>query len=187
LADATFEQPQWKVYDKTGDGGSSDGDISWIAHNGAPRGPGSTDHSPAASAWSPLRQPVFRSLWIAAVASNLGTWMHDIGAVWLMTSLAPSPIMVALMQTATSLPFFLLALPAGALADIVDRRRVLLLMQGWMLVAAALLSLLALMGAITPWLLLAFTFALGVGAAMTTQAWQVINDYQSGWMGTIAV
>jgi MFS family permease len=140
-----------------------------------PRGLGSTDHSAAASAWSPLRQPVFRSLWIAAVASNIGTWMHDVGAVWLMTSLAPSPLMVALMQTATSLPFFLLALPAGALADIVDRRRVLLLMQGWMLVVAALLSVLALMGAITPWLLLAFTFALGVGAAMTTPAWQAIT------------
>jgi MFS family permease len=113
-----------------------------------PRGPAA--NSATASAWSPLRQPVFRSLWIAAVASNIGTWMHDVGAVWLMTSLAPSPIMVALMQTATSLPFFLLALPAGALADIVDRRRLLLLMQEWMLVAAVLLGVLTLMGATTP-------------------------------------
>ena len=136
---------------------------------------GSETKGLSASAWSPLRQSVFRSLWIAAVVSNIGTWMHDVGAVWLMTALAPSPIMVALMQTATSLPFFLLALPAGALADIVDRRRLLLLMQGWMLVAAALLGVLTLMGAITPWLLLAFTFALGVGAAMTTPAWQAIT------------
>jgi predicted MFS family arabinose efflux permease len=112
---------------------------------------------------------------MAAVVSNIGTWMHDVGAVWLMTSLAPSPIMVALMQTATSLPFFLLALPAGALADIVDRRRLLLLIQGWMLIAAALLGVLTLMGAITSWLLLAFTFALGLGAAMTTPAWQAIT------------
>jgi MFS family permease/quinol monooxygenase YgiN len=136
---------------------------------------GSETKGLSASAWSPLRQPVFRSLWMAAVASNIGTWMHDVGAVWLMTSLTPSPIMVALMQTATSLPFFLLALPAGALADIVDRRRLLLLMQGWMLIAAALLGILTLIGAITPWLLLAFTFALGMGAAMTTPAWQAIT------------
>ena len=136
---------------------------------------GSETKGLSASAWSPLRQSVFRSLWIAAVVSNIGTWMHDVGAVWLMTALAPSPIMVALMQTATSLPFFLLALPAGALADIVDRRRLLLLMQGWMLVAAALLGVLTLMGATTPWLLLAFTFALRVGAAMTTPAWQAIT------------
>ena len=65
------------------------------------------------SAWSPLRQPLFRALWIASVTSNIGTWMHELGAGWLMTSLTPSPMMVALMQTAASLPIFLLALPAG--------------------------------------------------------------------------
>lgn len=85
----------------------------------------------------PLQQPLFRALWIAAVASNIGTWMQNVGGVWLMTSLTPSPLMVALMQTATSLPVFLVGLPAGALADIVDRRRLLLFWQGWMLVAAA--------------------------------------------------
>jgi len=81
------------------------------------------------SAWSPLARPVFRALWIAACVSNIGTWMHDASAAWLMTGLAPSPLMVSLIQTATSLPFFLLALPAGALADIVDRRRLLLATQ----------------------------------------------------------
>ena len=127
------------------------------------------------SAWSPLRQPLFRALWIASVASNIGTWMHDVGGVWLMTSLTPSPIMVALMQTATSLPFFLLALPAGALADVVDRRRILLATQGWMMAAAAVLGALTLTGVTTPWWLLALTFALGLGAAMNAPAWQAIT------------
>jgi MFS family permease len=87
-----------------------------------------------------------------------------------MTSLVPSPIMVALMQTATSLPFFLLALPAGALADVVDRRRLLLAMQEWMMAAAAVLGTLTLTGVTTPWSLLALTFALGLGAAMNAPA-----------------
>src|SRR5438034_11357609 len=74
-----------------------------------------------ASAWSPLRQPLFRALWIATVVSNLGTWMHNVGAAWLMTSLTLSPTLVALVQAATSLPVFLVALPAGGLADAADR------------------------------------------------------------------
>jgi MFS family permease len=112
---------------------------------------------------------------VAALVSNIGTWMHDVGGVWLMISLTPSPIMVALMQTATSLPFFLLALPAGALADVVDRRRLLLVVQGWMVVAAAVLGALTLAGSTTPWSLLALTFALGLGAAMNAPAWQAIT------------
>jgi MFS family permease len=100
--------------------------------------------------------------------------MHSTGAVWLMTSLTPSPLMVALVQTATSLPPFLLALPAGALADVVDRRRLLLATQGWMLIAAAVLGLLTIAGAVTPWTLLALTFLLGLGAAMNAPAWQAI-------------
>lgn len=109
------------------------------------------------------------------MASNIGTWMHDVGGVWLMTSLTPSPIMVALMQTATSLPFFLLALPAGALADVVDRRRLLLATQGWMMAAAAVLGALTLTGVTTPWWLLASTFALGLGAALNAPPWQAIT------------
>ena len=124
------------------------------------------------SAWSPLRQPVFRALWIASVTSNIGTWMHEVGAGWLMTSLTPSPLMVALMQTATSLPIFLLALPAGALADIIDRRRMLLFTQAWMLAAAAALGVLTLLDLTTPWVLLVVTLALGAGAAMNGPAWQ---------------
>ena len=122
----------------------------------------------------PLQQPLFRALWIAAVASHIGPGMQNVGGVWLMTSLTPSPLMVALMQTATSLPVFLVGLPAGALADIVDRRRLLLFWQGWMLVAAAMLAVLTLVGATTPSLLLTLTFALGLGAAMNAPAWQAI-------------
>jgi MFS family permease len=109
------------------------------------------------------------------VASNIGTWMHDVGGVWLMTSLTPSPMLVALMQTATCLPFFLLALPAGALADVIDRRRLLLATQVWMMAAAAALGVLTLAGVTTPWWLLAVTFALGLGAAMNAPAWQAIT------------
>ncbi|HLK09823.1 MAG TPA: MFS transporter [Candidatus Binatia bacterium] len=127
------------------------------------------------SAWGPLRQPLFRAVWLAAVVSNVGTWMHDTSAAWLMTSLSTSPLVVALMQTAMSLPFFLLALPAGALADVVDRRRVLLVTQTWMLVAALALGMLALSGRTTPWSLLGLTFALGLGAAMNAPAWQAIT------------
>jgi len=118
--------------------------------------------------------PLFRALWIATIISNVGTWMQNVGAAWLMTSLASSPIMVALVQAATSLPVFLIGLPAGALADIVDRRRLLLWTQGWMLAAAAGLGVLTLVGVTTPWVLLALTFALGLGTAMNAPAWQAI-------------
>jgi len=87
--------------------------------------------------------------------------MQNVSAAWLMTSLAPSPIMVALVQAATSLPVFLVGLPAGAIADLVDRRRLLLTTQGWMLAAASVLGILTFMDAITPWILLTLTFALG--------------------------
>jgi MFS family permease len=132
-----------------------------------------SNHQPlGASAWAPLRRPLFRALWMASLTSSIGTWMHEVGAAWLMTSLTLSPVMVALMQTATSLPIVLLALPAGALADMLDRRRMLLFAQGWMLASAAALSVLTVLGATTPWLLLILTFALGAGAAMNAPAWQ---------------
>ncbi|MBD1936694.1 MFS transporter [Microcoleus sp. FACHB-68] len=127
------------------------------------------------SAWSPLRQPVFRALWIASAVSSTGTWMHDVGAAWLMTSLSPSPFLVALMQAATSLPFFLLALPAGALADVIDRRRMLLFTQTWMLIAATLLGVITVAGITTPWMLLVLTFALSVGSAVNMPVWQAIT------------
>jgi MFS family permease len=132
------------------------------------------ERAAVASTWSPLRNPIFRALWVATVVSNIGTWMHNVGAAWLMTSLAPSPTMVALVQAATSLPVFLVGLPAGALADMVDRRRFLLVTQDWMLVAAAVLGALTLADLVTPWGLLVLTFALGLGAAMNAPAWQAI-------------
>src|SRR5438034_731003 len=98
--------------------------------------------------------------------------VHDASAAWLMTGLAPSPLMVSLMQTATSLPFFLLALPAGALADIVDRRRLLLATQGWMVVAATVLGVSTVAGRTGPWLLLSLTFGMGLGNALNAPAWQ---------------
>jgi MFS family permease len=130
---------------------------------------------PPRSALAPLRHPAYRRIWLASLVSNLGTWMHEAAGAWLMTTLAPSPLLVALMQTAASLPFFLLAFPAGALADVVDRRRLLLVTQTWMLVAAATLGGLTLAGRVTPELLLGLTFALGIGSAMTAPAWQAIT------------
>jgi len=111
---------------------------------------------------------------VAALVSNIGTWMQNVGAARLMTSLSPSPLMVALIQTAASLPILLLALPAGALADIVYRRRLLLFSQGWMLVAAGILGVLTILKATTPWSLLTLSLALGVGSAMNAPAWQAI-------------
>src|SRR5438067_5015667 len=128
-----------------------------------------------ASAWSPLRESVFRALWIATVVSNIGTWMQDVGESWLMTSLTTSPVLVALVETAGSLPVVLVALPAGALADIVDRRRLLLVMQIWMFIAAGAMGILALMGQMTPGRLLSLTFLLGVGSAMSNPIWQAIT------------
>jgi predicted MFS family arabinose efflux permease len=127
------------------------------------------------SAWAPLREPLFRSLWIAAVVSYTGTWMQNVGAGWLMTELTTSPLIVSLVQAASAIPVFLVVLPAGALADIVDRRRLLLFTQSWMVVAAAALGILTLLGAVNPWMLLVFTFLMGVGAVMNDPAWQAIT------------
>ncbi len=121
--------------------------------------------------WAPLNRPLFRALWIANVVSSIGTWMHEVGAGWLMVTLNPSPVMVALVQAATALPIFFLALPAGALADIVDRRRLLIGTQVWMLGCAVLLALLTLFDRVSAAALLAITFAMGCGAAMMTPAW----------------
>jgi len=124
--------------------------------------------------WSPLALAAFRAIWIASVVSNVGSWMQNVGVAWQMTTLTPSPVLVALIQTATSLPVFLVGLPAGTLADLVDRRRLLLVSQTWMLVAAAILSGLTFAGRTTPLTLLLLTFALGLGASVNSPAWQAI-------------
>ncbi len=126
-------------------------------------------------AWAPLSEPLFRSLWIAAVVSYTGTWMQNVGAGWLMTQLSTSPLMVGLVQAAAAIPVFLVVLPAGALADMVDRRRFLLFTQSWMVVAAVALGVLTLLNAVSPWMLLAFTFLMGLGAVMNDPAWQAIT------------
>jgi MFS family permease len=127
------------------------------------------------SAWAPLREPLFRALWIAAIVSYIGTWMQAVGAGWMMTVLTMSPLMVGLVQAAVALPVFLVILPAGALADMVDRRRFLLVTQGWMVLASGALGVLTLFRVVTPWILLGFTFALGLGAVMNDPAWQAIT------------
>jgi MFS family permease len=126
------------------------------------------------TAWSPLRQRLFRGLWLASIASNIGTWMQDAGAAWLMTTLAPSPTWVAAVQVATTLPILAFALPAGALADVVDRRRLLIWAEIWMLGMAGLLGATTLLGRTTPESLLAFTLALGLGSAFAMPAWAAL-------------
>jgi len=113
-------------------------------------------------------------IWITSSFSMIGMWMHDIGAAWLMTSLAPSPLMVALIQTAATLPMALLALPAGALADIFDRKRLLIATQIWRIVVALVLGLLAISGYMNSAILLTATFILSFGTAVGAPAWQTI-------------
>ncbi|MDR0181962.1 MFS transporter [Lysobacter arvi] len=125
-----------------------------------------------AGPWSPLKQPTFRSLWLAILIGNIGTWIHDVAATWVMAEATGSPLMVAMVQSATTLPLVLLAIVAGALADIVDRRRYLILAQLWMCGVAGLLALLAHLDLLRPWTLIALTFALGIGAAMAMPAQQ---------------
>ena len=118
------------------------------------------------SAWSPLKIPVFRLLWGTWLTANICMWMNDVAAAWMMTSLTSSPIWVALVQTASTLPVFLLGLPSGAMADILDRRRYFIVTQFWLASTAVILCLAVLFDVITPPLLLALTFVNGIGLAM---------------------
>lgn len=127
------------------------------------------------SPWSPLRIRTFRFLWLATLVSNIGSWMHDIGAGWLMASLTDSPFRVALVQSAMSFPVFLLAMPAGALADIIDRRRYVLCVVSWMASVALVLAALTLTGVTNEWILLALTFGLGIGTSMMMPAWAAVT------------
>ena len=124
-----------------------------------------------ATAFAPLRHPAFRALWIATLASNTGLWVQNTGAGWLMTSLAPSPVMVSLVQAASMLPVFLFALPGGALADILDRRLMLIAAQIWIAAAGLLLAALAALGLLGAWDLLALTFMVGAGTAVMFPGW----------------
>jgi MFS family permease len=133
----------------------------------------SADTRPAVR--NPLRDSsTFRELWAANLVSNIGTWMQNVGGAWLMITLTPDALPVALMQTATTLPSLVLGLAAGSLADRVDRRKLLLTCQTWMLLCAALLAALTLLHLVNPWLLLGLTFALGIGSVLNAPTWSAI-------------
>lgn len=134
--------------------------------------PSPSTHAAAPGPWSPLTQPTFRMMWLAVLVGNIGTWIHDVAAAWVMAENTGSPFMVAAVQSATTLPIVLLAVFAGTLADIVDRRKYLILAQLWMLLVAGTLALLAHLDMLGPWTLIALTFALGIGAAMAMPAQQ---------------
>ncbi|MEH0841156.1 MFS transporter [Micromonospora sp. CPCC 205711] len=135
--------------------------------------PGTTAE-PVVSAWAPLRTAVYRSLWLALLAANIGTWMQTVGAQWLLIHQPNASTLVALVQTASLLPMLLLALPAGALADTFDRRHLLIWVQLYLVVVAATLTLLTATGRMPPALLLTLTFAFGVGQALTLPAWAAV-------------
>src|ERR1700722_17647203 len=118
------------------------------------------------SPWHPLRIPIFRNLLIADLVSDIGAFMQTVGAAWLMTTLTNSSLYIALIQTASALPFFLLALPAGSIGDIFDRRKLILATETWMLVIATILTVVTFSRTMTPWLLLLLTFALSLGDAV---------------------
>lgn len=124
--------------------------------------------------WRPLRLPTFRNLLAANVVSDIGTFMQTVGAAWLMISFGAGPLYVALTQTASSLPFFLLALPAGSVGDIVDRRKLILFTESWMAVMAIVIAALTISGLMSPWLLLVLTFALSAGDAFEAPTWRAI-------------
>jgi MFS family permease len=140
----------------------------------APNTGPATPPSQSPSGFAPLRIPLFRDRWIASTISSVGTWMQDTAGTWFMTSLTASPLLIALMQTAASLPVLLLGLLAGATADIFDRRKLLIYRQAWMLGSVSLLAVLTFLGYVSPWTLLALTFMLNIGSAMNNPAWQAI-------------
>jgi len=126
------------------------------------------------SPWAPFRHTAFTLLWIATVVANVGTWMYNAASGWLMTSLDPDPLIVSLVQVANTLPMFLLALPAGALADVVDRRRFLFWNEAAITALSAVFAAFVALELVTAHLLLLFTFLIGIGGALTAPAWQAI-------------
>ncbi|KFI32167.1 MFS transporter [Haematobacter massiliensis] len=124
------------------------------------------------SSLAPFRHRTFRMLWMATLLSNLGGLIQGVGAGWMMTTLTTSTGLVALVQASTTLPIMLFSIPAGALADTLDRRRIMLFAQSFMLLVSIGLALTAFAGLLTPWTLLAFTFMIGVGTALHNPSWQ---------------
>jgi MFS family permease len=126
------------------------------------------------SAWTPFRHPAFTILWTATVVASIGTWMYNAACAWLMTSLSPNPLLVALVQVANALPMVLFAIPAGALTDIVDRRRLLVVAETATTALSAVFAVLVALGLVTPSVLLLFMFLIGAGSALDAPAWQAI-------------
>ena len=126
------------------------------------------------SSWRPLQVPIFRHLLMANILSDIGAFMQSVGAAWLMLSFGAGPMYVALIQTASSLPFFLFALPAGSIGDIVDRRKLILFTEAWMIGTAVVLAILTVGGLMSPWLLLVLTFAISAGDAFEAPSWRAI-------------
>jgi MFS family permease len=137
-------------------------------------GAAQTPSTAAPSAWNALRCRVFRYLWVATLVSNVGSWMFSAASGWLMTNLDARPLVVALVQVANSLPLFLFAMPAGALADMVDKRRLILALEVLTTVFSALFAALVTLQLVTPVVLLLFIFLVGILAALETPAWQAI-------------
>src|SRR4051812_32267712 len=126
------------------------------------------------SIWLPLHNGVFRALWFAVLGSQIGTWMQTVGAQWLLVDEPNAATLVSLVQTAMMLPMLLFAVPAGVLADSLDRRRMLIVVQFFQAAAGAFMTALALAGQLTPALLLTLTFVLGCGGAMTIPTYQAL-------------
>jgi MFS family permease len=132
------------------------------------------------SALEPLKSETFRTIFLACFCMNTGLFIQDIGAAWLMTGLSQQPMMIALMQTAAVLPYFLLAIPAGASADLIDRRKLLIGGQCWLIFSAGTLAVLTFAGYVNAWLLLALTFLLYTGNAFNSPAWNVVMPSLAG-------
>jgi MFS family permease len=127
-----------------------------------------------ATAWAPFRNRIFAVIWTATVVSNIGGWMYNVASGWLMTSLNPDPFIVSMVQVANSLPMFLFAIPAGALADIVDRRRLLIFGESAIMITSTAFAALVWLHLITPVSLLVFSFIVTVGSAITAPGWQAV-------------
>ena len=126
------------------------------------------------SLWTSLRNPVFRRLWIASIVSGVCVSAHDTVATWVMNTLTPSMFLISVMSTVAALPFFLFTLPAGALADMVDRKKILLTMNVWLAGSAACLALLGFFGLLNPFVILVSVFMMGIGFAFTAPAWSSV-------------
>jgi MFS family permease len=128
------------------------------------------------SAWSPFRHAAFTVLWTATVVANVGSWMYNAASGWLMTSLDPAPLVVSMVQVATTLPMFLFAIPAGALADIVNKRRLLIIAEVAATVVSAIYAAIVSLNLATAGNLLLFSFLIGVTSALTAPAWQAVPN-----------